>query len=334
MGKFGPVDERQGTPLYPGFYRTTPPGFTRIQRLETGSQRLQRGSLRPTSGNYARIPGALLTGKTQEQALNLTSSGVKKLGGVPPFGAAGQFAYTSTTTTITWYWDGTNSSVPFVITRADGSKFTVPTFGSGLHITGLSANTTYYFLPFWDTDSLCNIGWVEGTVGTPQIAFVLADTNNPLTTQTYLIEQSTQTREPLSAGFMTATTTSGGSGGGGAGGGGAGGGCVRSGTKITVLGDMEYQCEVLEESNWIYLETEQGKELFCTYDHPLYHALNGKVEADTLCEGDPVITDQGEQKLVTAQEYTKKCSKYIIRMAKGHLFFANGFLSHNKFFPP
>ena len=336
MGKFGPIDERLGTPLYPGFYRTTPPGFSRLQRLETGAQRLQRGVIRPTSGNYVRMPKDILhTKPNSTQLLDLSKTQIKKIGGVSVSGNTAGFAYTATTSSITWYWDGTNGSRVLVITRADGSKFTVPTSGSGLTVSGLSSNTTYYFLPFWSVNNTCNIGWVPGTHGSPQIAFVVADTTDPVNNPTYCMQQTLQGREALTNAYMTAATTAAGSGGGGAGGGGgSGSGCVRSGTVVKPLGEIDFQCDVLPETDWIYLETEEGKELFCTCDHPLYHAVNGKVEADTLVVGDLVITDEGEQKLVTVEPYTKKCSKYRVRMATGHLFFANGFLSHNKFLPP
>lgn len=330
-GKLGPQSGRTGSNvIYPGFYGTVPAGFGRLRRLEKGSQRLQRGQFRPTVGTYTRLPSTSLhTNINFQQVVDLSKSTIRKVGGVSTFGAGGQFTYTSTTSSITFYWDGSNSSVPFVITRADGSKFTVPTTGSGLTISSLSAATTYYFLPFWDTDNLCNIGWVEGTVGSPQIAFVAADKANTLT-QSYLIEQSSQTREPLTSGFMSAATPAAGSGGGGAGGGGGGGGCVRAGTEIYTVGDLPYHVEVLPEQHWIHLRIEDGRELYCTLDHPLYDTFKGRVTADTLSPGDVILTDVGEQKITTAEFKFKACSKYKVMMEKGHLFWANGFLSHNK----
>src|ERR1700757_2330309 len=216
---------RSGSALYPGFSNTVPPGFGRIQRLEKGSQRTQRGQIRPTSGNFTRLPiNVLHTNVNGTQVLDISKLYIRKIGGVSVSGNTAGFAYTATTTTITWYWDGTNSSHVPVINRADGSRFTVPTSGSGLTVSGLTANTTYYFLPFWSINNLCNIGWVQGTVGTPQIAFVVGDTTDPVNNPQYLMQQTFQGNEPLSTGYMTAATTASGSGSGGGGGGGGGGG--------------------------------------------------------------------------------------------------------------
>lgn len=314
--------------MYPGFYGS-PPGFGRIQRLEKGSQRLQRGQLRPTQGSYTRFPTGLLSTSTPQQVLDLSTSGVRKTGGVPPSGNTAGFAYTATTATITWYWDGTNGSKVPVITRADGSRFTVPSGGSGLTVSGLTANTMYFFLPFWNINSLCNIGWVAGTTGSPSIAFVLADTVDPVNAPVYFMQQTLQGNEALSSGFMTASTTATGTGGGGAGGGGGGGQrCVMAGTDIETLGDLPYALEVSSETEWVYLRTAV-RELYCTYDHPLYHADRGRVRADSLESGDSAITIYGEEELLAVEFKRRVCSKHKVMMDKGHLFWANGFLSHN-----
>jgi hypothetical protein len=316
--------------LYPGF--TTRSSIRgRVFRFETGAQRLQRGQIRPTNGAFARLPSSALTTKNNgSQALNLSNSRIRKIGGVSVSGNTSGFAYTATTTSITWYWDGSNGSMVPIIRRADGTSFRVPISGSGLTVTGLTINTTYYFLPFWNTNNLCNIGWVPGTAGSPQIAFVVADTVDPVNSPIYGMEQTLQGNEALTNGFMTAATTAAGTGGGGAGGGGAGGsGCVMSGTDIETVGGLSYTNQILPESHWVHLRTE-SHELYCTYDHPLYHALKGQVPAESLVAGDLVITDQGEQELVSVGFCARQCSKYKITMDKGHLFWSNGFLSHNK----
>lgn len=309
--------------LYPEFSTSGSPANSRLQRLETGAQRIQRGKLRPTSGVYQRLPkSALAPLKSGVQILNLATSAVRKVGAVPPQSNTYGFAYVSTTTSITWYWDGTNGSKVLVIHRTDGSTFTVPT--GHLAITGLTLNTTYYFLPFWNTNNLCNIGWVQGTAGSPQIALVLADTTNVITSPQYLMQQNSQANEPLTSSFMSAATTASGSGGGG-----GSPGCVMAGTEIEALGDLDFKIEVLSEFNWIHLELEDGRFLSCTLDHPLYHAVTGKIRADCLSVGDLVITDKGEQRLEAVHYFKKKCSKHKVTMPKGHLFWANGFLSHN-----
>lgn len=326
-------DKSQYAPpgLYPGFGSHS--NVARVQRLEEGAQRLQGGAIRPTTGTYARIPAQSLTTRSNgQQFINITNSRVLKRGGISPSGNTAGFAFTATTTTITWYWDGTNGSQVPVITRADGSRFTVPTSGSGLTISGLNPSTTYYFLPFWNVNNLCNIGWVGGTIGTPKIAFVLADTVDTANAPVYGMAQTLQGNEALTNGFMSAVTTAAGSGSGLPGGGGAGGsGCVRAGTEIKTLGGLDHVEELTGNYEWIHLRIADGRELYCTYDHPLYHATEGKVRADRLVPEEMVITDSGEQRIVTAEFAVKACSKITVRMKTGHLFWANGFLSHNKF---
>lgn len=318
-------------PLYPGFTARGPIS-TRIKRLEAGSQRLQANDIRFTrliplaSGAYTRMP----TDMIRNNGLDLTSSAVIKKGSTPQSGNISGFAYTSTDSSITWYWDGTNGSHVIVISRSDGTRFTVPISGSPMTISGLSASTTYYFLPYWNVHNTCNIGWVTGTVGSPQIAFVVGDTTDPVNTQQYLMNQNAQGLEALTGGFMSAATAAGGgSGGGGGGGGGGAGHCVMAGTSIEPLGCTDYTVNVRGNSEWVYLKGEDGNQLWCTKDHPLYHAQRGKIEAADLTEGDIVITDKGEQELVLVSWSIRKCSLWEVSMPKGHLFWANGFLSHN-----
>lgn len=321
----------ENIPLYPGFVSRSPIKG-RLKRLEVGSQRLQSNLIRPTDGLYARLPRDVITTVgDNSQVLDIRHSAIAKKGSIPPSGNTSGFAYTATDNSITWYWDGTNGSHVIVIHRSDGSNFTVPTSGSGLTVSGLSASTTYYFLPFWNTNNVCNIGWVQGTTGTPQIAFVVGDTTDAVKTQQYAMQQQYQGNEALSAGFMTAATAaSGGSGGGGGGGGGSPGNCVMSGTDIVPLGGLPYEIKVYRESNWVRIITESNHDLMCTLDHPLYHAARGLLPAEELTVNDIVITDEGESKIVTVNYFSKHCSKWEIRMPKGHLFWANGFLSHNK----
>lgn len=329
--KMKPILERGGTAIYPGFGNTVPPGFGRIQRLEKGSQRIQRGVLRPTSGVYGRLPlNLLFTKPNGQQVIDISKVFIRKVGGTSVAANTSGFAYTATTTTLTWYWDGTNGSQVPVITRADGSRFTVPTAGSPLTISGLIASTKYYFLPFWNINSLCNIGWVQGTTGSPQIAFVAADITDPVNAPFYLMQQTLQQNEPLTSGFMSASTPVSGTGGGGGGGGGSSGsGCVISGTDIVPMGDLPYEIQVLPETEWVHLKIADGRELYCTYDHPLYHAVTGKTRADCFVEGNFLITDCGLQRLIEVNRNRRVCSKHKVIMEKGHLYYANGFLSSN-----
>lgn len=138
--------------------------------------------------------------------------------------------YTSTPTTITFYWDGTNGSTPLTIYRDDNS-FAVLAVGN-LTVTGLTASTNYFFYPFWQeaivaadnpTGEITGVHWASfvGAAGTPAIAF---------STQSVLAAQRQALRDhlPLSTAFSTTGITTpasgGGSGSGGTGGGGGTGG--------------------------------------------------------------------------------------------------------------
>jgi hypothetical protein len=294
----------------------------RLRRLEVGAQRQRGGQLQMTTGQYARIPANTLKGATK---IDLTLSTIRKVGSLSPAGNTSGFAYTSTANSISWFWDGTNGSTVIVLNRSDGTVQVIPTAGSGLTITGLAGGTTYYFLPYWTPNQGCNVSWVTGTIGLPQIAFVLADTTSVTTGNLFLVQQSLQAREQLTGGWMSATTGSSGGGGGG----GSGGHCVMSGTDIVPLGGLDYLVEILGESEWLRLTADDGRMLDCTLNHPLYTPEHGKTPADTLVVGDTVILDNGLRSVRSKMRYRKQCSKWRIRMPDGHLYYANGWLSNN-----
>lgn len=128
--------------------------------------------------------------------------------GSTPYSNTGTFSYTSDTSSITWTWTG------LMIFRADGTSTSVPDGSQA--ITGLTASTTYDFLPYWD-DAAQAIAWVSGGAGTPSFAFTAP-------TQAQIAQQNYRTRIPLANTAMNASTTSSGTGGGSGGGGGGGGG--------------------------------------------------------------------------------------------------------------
>ena len=292
-----------------------------LQRVETGAPRIQGGQIRPTAGQYSRIPISSLRKVGVNDFLDLTSPTIKKIGSLPPAANTYGFSYTSTATSITWYWDGTNGSNVLVITRADGTKQTIPP--GNLTVNGLANGVTYYFLPFWAPLN-GNTGWTKGTVGSPQVAMVVADTTNPVTSPLYLMQQSAQQHEPLTGGFMTATTGGSGSGGGG------GGRCVIKGTQIVTLGKSPFALEESFENRWVTITLQDGRHLTCTYDHPLFTSQNGRCEADHIAAGDLMLTDTGECKVISVVfNDVQPAQKVCVRMEYGHLFYANGFLSHN-----
>lgn len=147
--------------------------------------------------------------------------------GSTPFSTTSSFAYTATTTSITWYWDGTNGSTTLTIYRADNNA-TGPISGSQT-ITGLSPSTTYNFYPYWDEPTQ-TLKWVTGGTGTP--AYAISSAGSKVAVQ----QQNLRTRLPLSIGGMQASTPAAGSGSGTGGGGGGGGGCFTGNVRICVPG--------------------------------------------------------------------------------------------------
>lgn len=301
---------------------------TRVTRLERGEQYFRAGKLVTPSGKFAGIPVGLLDSSNKISIV----TGVTAIGSIPPAGVTGKFAFTATSTSITIYWDGTNTSVLLSVLRADKTAEQIP--GNNLTISGLTPSTTYGFLPFWSPFVNCGVGFVVGDSGTPQFAF-----SPSAQTIANGMQQLQTGREALTNGFITwPTPASGSSGPGGgtvSGSGGAGGpGCVMLNTKIKPLADsQEYSTFHMRQTDWLNFVVENTVDcptmLNCTPDHPLYHADKGKIRADEFQEGDWIITDHGEQKLSRVAPFYRDCTKVKVEMPSGHLFFANGFLSHN-----
>lgn len=124
------------------------------------------------------------------------------------------------TTAITIYWDGSNSSTILRIYRDDGSV--AGPFPGHLPVTSLTANTTYFFYPYFD-EATQTVKFVSapGAVGSPPVAYTKASI-------AVAQQQILRGRIPLAAnlsvtGFATpaagstpATSQGGGGGGGGA----------------------------------------------------------------------------------------------------------------------
>jgi uncharacterized membrane protein YgcG len=154
-------------------------------------------------------------------AVNPSTAGITSLGSrVQSLSTAFQYVIPSAATSITFYWDGTNSSVPLTIYRDDGTI--LPRIYGNFNVTGLNPSTTYFFYPYYDEPS-GTVKWATaaGAVGTPPVAFA--------TTQSLPAAQVQLMRNHIPLALLLAATgiafpAGGGGGGSGSGGGGGGGG--------------------------------------------------------------------------------------------------------------
>lgn len=135
---------------------------------------------------------------------------------------ATQLSAVATTSSISFYWDGTNSSVPFQIYRDDNTIFGPFITGSPQVVTGLSPNTTYFFYPYWNESAQrIQFASVPGvSIGSPAIAFTA---KNALAAQQQILRGRLMLGSiAATTGIVTpaagTTTTSAGGGGGGGGG--------------------------------------------------------------------------------------------------------------------
>jgi len=304
--------------------------IARVSRLEDTAPFTIRGNTFAGQGRSKFLPidsTGILKGK-----LNLaTASGINFKGILAPNVIDGQFTVASPSdSSATIYWDGTNSSRVLVIRRADGTTSTVPP--NNITITGLTFSVQYEALAYWSPFNACGLGFAPGTVGTPQIAF--ASTDSDTLVAQGVANQSLAGREPIGTISWTQPASGGTSS--------ASdptppptrqqGTCVRLGTHIEPLGSFgksEITEKIHPQKDWWHFESDGGLVLECTPNHNMYHALKGRVEAQTIGTGEKVITRFGEQTITKAYHFIHACNKVEVVMERGHLFWANGFLSHN-----
>lgn len=184
--------------------------YESLRRIVSGvnSLKLSLDSGVTDGSDFARVSASALT----QNKVDPAKSGVLMRGSVPPTWS-GAFAYTSTTSGITWSWSG------LIIYRADGTQTQIA--NGSLAVSGLAAATTYYFYPYWDETAL-TLAWIAGGAGNPANA-------QPAKTIAAAQQQALQGRVPLSAGAIAAATTSSGTGGGSGGGSGS---CLRAGMMV------------------------------------------------------------------------------------------------------
>jgi hypothetical protein len=205
-------------------------------------------------------------------------------------------------TTIAFGTDWTEPTTHFVTTDNAFNFFNV----SGNFYINLAASTQFFFYPYYDGASVLLSGGANVGASLVNAAVMFADGHTPLAG---------------SAGFTTGTPAVGGSGSGG------GGGCVMIGSRIFPLGSSAIAVPFPNEE-WILLEAGDHV-LICTPDHPVISESRGKVRADDLDIGEILICDDGGQPIKNLVPLRFKGTKLKAEMANGHLFWANGILSHN-----
>jgi len=308
----------------------------RLARLERNAPyQLRGGGLAATRFSMIDSTG-VIDGK-----LNLAvSAGIDFKGILSPNVVDGQFTVACPSdSSATIFWDGTNLSRIIMIRRPDsqgiglgGTSTTIP--GNSITITGLTPVVKYQTLPYWVPFNSCGVGFAPGTVGTPQIAFASTDSDSVFAQGKSL--QSLAGREPLGNISWTQPTA----------GGTSGpatpttppprqpGTCVMIGSHLKPMGNEPIDTVLHPWTDWVRIETEPGgiftNGLNCTPNHPLYDSERGKVDADFFIGKHRwIITDHGEELVTNTTRFIKTCTKVEARMKRGHLFFANGFMSHN-----
>lgn len=134
--------------------------------------------------------------------------------------------WVATSSSISFFWDGTNGSQFLRIGRDDGTIVGPTNNGSPVVVSNLSPSTQYYFYPYWDESAQKVIFATvpQVSVGTPAIAFAVP---NFLAAQQQILRTHIQLAVLLAQTGVATPGSGSTSGTGGSGGGGAGGGSNR-----------------------------------------------------------------------------------------------------------
>jgi hypothetical protein len=216
---------------------------------------------------------------------------------------------------------GTDFTEPTAALATTGPKYSSITshgLDGDIH-TAIGYAQALMFYPYWDTvKSLVRFFGVNGsgltasTVSTPDnVRGMYLDKNIALSG--FGLPFTTLTVAQGAAG----TTT----------GGGGFGGCVLEGTNIVPLGVSALSYKE-PNTEWVEIELEDGRTLTATPDHPIY-CDRGKTPLGQIEIGEEVITDCGMVRVARKEFKTFPANKECISMPKGHLYYANGIMSHN-----
>ena len=114
-----------------------------------------------------------------------------------------------------------------------------------------------------------------------------------------------------------------------------GGGCPMSGAPVKLYGDPAWWTSDIRPCEWfIKIITNTGRSGSFSFPHRQY-TRRGLVEASELLVGDHVLTEDGEEKLVSViREHVPDGRVDDHRATQGHVYSAWGFVGHNKYAPP
>jgi len=211
---------------------------------------------------------------------------------------------------------GTNYTEPTAAIVSNRCWYAAFAAGGGFWAVAdrLAYSTSYRFYPDYDGSAVRFEGGVNSVALNPAVSALM-----------YLDGRTALTG--TSAGMAGTTGASGGSGSGG------GGGCVRKGSRIVPLGCSASGVE-LEAEEWIELAAENGCRLVGVPRHPVYTSRMGKTPLEEVVEGDFVVTDAGESRVLSLRAFREPGIKIKVEMAAGHLYWAGEpggplSLSHN-----
>lgn len=257
--------------------------------------------------------------------------------------------YASTTSSITWTFDYTGGNA-IILLDNQNTEFTP---SGSQAVTGLSANTHYWWYPYYNRllDAISFLIEVSAGIGTPPWAqAVTADANLK---RARIAEWQRDGHLALALTPIDAATTSSGGGGGG---GGGDGGCLRTGMLVMEkdLGVITCQSVKVGQELWapggwlkVYEVRKAPHDLWCevkfnngavvmvTTKHPFTLAADGEIKrAAALCLEDAIPTPTGIAYPESIRFVREQSEKVPIGLAEPHTFYAssdgeNWVLTHN-----
>ncbi len=133
--------------------------------------RLEAGYPSTVAGEVTFSPSTLAVPNTQSvlPSGQVAPTGIQATGSTFAFVVQGNYGFTSTGSSITIYWDGTNGSKLLAIRRADGSNYSIQ--AGSMTISGLTPGVKYGFASYVAIAQPDYLSFVQGDAGTPQFAF-------------------------------------------------------------------------------------------------------------------------------------------------------------------